>query len=105
MNVAFEQIHRTFEVPKPVMHLIVHHVRPRAPPPPAGWPRRWVGSQLNLYFGEKIQLIRYKRRGTATWCDARCLVHGEPDYYEVCVSCARPITAFHYITHCDACCA
>jgi hypothetical protein len=84
MNVAFEQIRRTFEVPKPVMHLIVHHVRPRAPPPPAEWHTRREGGWL--FFG--------------SWSASRGMVMhrgaGLYDFY--CPHCmAGPLAGNHYV--------
>lgn len=112
LNVTFEQLRRLMGADRQLFRYLLSYVLPPpAPAPPSDWPARWEGEQLNLSFGEKFQLIRYKRRrlrrATAgrmlELCDARMLVHGEPDFTEVCVSCARPLYEFHYITHCGDC--
>jgi hypothetical protein len=96
MNVAFEQIHRAFEVPKPVMHLIVHHVRPRAPPPPAEW-HVYHGRHTSLFGEWMVVNPGFTTRGTLTrpmerpgyWC-SYCLT-GPFAQDRVCDDCAGPV--------------
>lgn len=102
MNVAFEQIRRKFDVPKGVMHYLVHHVRPRAPGEPPGDWSTWLSRNGIFLFGEWTVVVRagigavtagrgitYKLRPLRYYC-SYCLA-GPFVADVVCGECAEPV--------------
>lgn len=102
MNVVLEQIRRLYEIPKGVMHYIVHLVRPRAPPQgPDGWWRRWtvLGPTLNWYHYTLTDLRLTRVDGYTIDVFGR----PQPNQTALCRLCARLIQDGERIFYCNAC--